>query len=82
MVVAKWVILGILLWTSFILALKAAVVANLVILGISFLTSFILVLRQALAAMLATSGILSSIFLMLAIYTYFLRTSFFTTSLS
>ena len=44
-VVAKLVILGILLLTSFILALKTVVVAKLARLGISFLTSFILALR-------------------------------------
>ena len=46
-VVAKLVILGISLLTSFILALRAAaVVAKLVVLGISPLTSFILALRE------------------------------------
>ena len=45
------------------------------------LTSFILALRDALVAKL-TSGILSSIFFILALYTSFLTTSFFTTSLS
>ena len=44
------------------------VVAKLVILGISFLTSFILALRVVLVAELLTSGVLSSIFLNLALY--------------
>ena len=48
----------------------------------SNLTSFILALRDALVAKLVTSGILSSIFFILALYTSFLTTSFFTTSLS
>ena len=51
-------------------------------LGISPLTSFILALREALVAKLVISGILSSIFFILALYTSFLTTSFFTTSLS
>ena len=41
-VVAKFVILGILFLTSFILALRAVVAAKLVILDILLLTSFIL----------------------------------------
>ena len=82
LVVAKLVILGILFLTSFILALRAVVVAKLVILGISFLTPFILASRVVLVANLVISGILSSIFLILALYTPFLKTSFFTTSLS
>ena len=79
---AKLVILDILFLTSFILALRAIVVAKLVILGISFLTSFIIALRLALVAKLVISGVLSSICLILALYTYFLTTSFFTTLLS
>ena len=59
-----------------------AAVAKLVILGISPLTPFILALRDILAAKLVISGILSSIFFSLALYTSFLTTSFFTTSLS
>ena len=70
-VVAKLVILGILPLTSFILALRAAVVAKLVILGISPLTSFILALRVVLVAKLIISGILSSIFVILSLYTSF-----------
>ena len=63
-------------------AVRALVVAQLVILGISLLTSFILALREALVAQLVISAILYSIFLILALYTSFLTTSFFTTSLS
>ena len=74
--------LGILPLTSFTLALKAEVVAKLVIVDISFLTSFILESRVVLVAKLVISGILSSIFLILALYTSFSTTSFFTTSLS
>ena len=62
-------------------AVRAVVVAKLVILGMSFLTSFILALRYALLAKFAISGILSSIVLILALYTSFLTTSFFTASL-
>ena len=51
-------------------------------LGISLLTSFILALREALVAKLVISGILSSIFFILVLYTSFLTTSVFTTSLS
>ena len=47
-----------------------------------FLTSFILALRVVLVAKLVISGILSSIFLILALYTSFLTTLFFTTSLN
>ena len=62
-VLAKLVILGILSFTSFILALRVPVVAKLVILGISPLTSFLLALRLVLVAKLVISDILSSIFL-------------------
>ena len=68
--------------TLFSTALRAVLVAKLVILGISPLTSFILALRVVLVAKLVISGILSSIFFILALYTSFLTTSFFTTSLS
>ena len=51
-------------------------------LGISPLTSFILALREALVAKLVISGILSSIFFILVLYTSFLTTSVFTTSLT
>ena len=81
-VVAKLVILSILVLTSFILALIAVIVVKLVILGISFLTSFILLLRVVLVAKLVISGIFSSIFLILALYKSFLKTSFFTAVLS
>ena len=78
-VVARLVILGILFLTSFTLALREVLaVAKLVILGVSFLTSFIL----ALSSKLVISGILSSIFFILTLYTSFLTTSIFTTSLS
>ena len=73
---------GMLFSTSFILVLRAVVVAKLVILGILFLTAFILALRVVLLAKLVISGISSSIFFILALYTSFLTTSFFTTSLS
>ena len=62
-VLAKLVILGTLLLTSFILALKVVVVAKLVILGISFFHFIFLALRVVLVTKLVISGILSSIFL-------------------
>ena len=74
----KLLTLGILFST----ALRAVLVAKLVILGISPLTSFILALRVVLVAKLVISGILSSIFFILALYTSFLTTSSFTTSLN
>ena len=62
---------------------RAVVIAKLVtILGILSLTSFTLTLRTELVAKLIILGILSSISLILASYTSFLTTSFFTTSLS
>ena len=64
------------------LALRATVVAKLVLLGILFSTSFMLGSTVVLVAKLVISGILSSIVLILALYTSFLTTSFFTTSLS
>ena len=51
-------------------------------LGILFLTLFTLALKVALVAKLVISGILSSICLILVLYTSFLTKSFFTTSLS
>ena len=66
----------------FLTAVRAAVVAKLVILGISHLTSFILALRKALVAKLVISIILSSIFLILQLYSVFLTTLFFTNLLS
>ena len=81
-VVARLIILGILFLTSFIFALKAVVVAKFVMLCISFLTLFIYALRVILVAKLVISGILSSIFLILALYTSFLTTSVFNVSLS
>ena len=80
-VVAKLVILGILFLTSVILALKEVVVAKLVKLDI-FLTSFILALRVVLVAQLVISGVLYSMLLILTLYTSFLTTYFFATSLS
>ena len=56
---------------------KSSIVDKLVILGISPLTSFILALKEALVAKLVKLGILSSIVLILALYTSFLTTSFF-----
>ena len=47
-----------------------------------FLISFILALRAALEATLVISGILSSMFFILALYASFLTTSFFNSSLS
>ena len=61
---------------------RAVLVAKLVILDISTLISFILALRVVLVANLVMPGILSSIFFILALYTPFLTTSFFTTSLN
>ena len=80
--VAKLLMLGILFLTSSTLALKAVVVAKLVMLGASFLASFILASRVVLLAKLVIPDILFSIFFILALYTSFLVTSFFTTSLS
>ena len=57
--------------------------ANLIILGISLLTFFILALSVVLVAKLVILGILSSISLILALYTFFfLTTSFFTALLN
>ena len=50
--------------------------------GISPLASFILALREALVVKLVISGVLSWLFLILALYTSFVTTLFFTTSLS
>ena len=61
---------------------RAVLLAKLVILGVSSLSSFTLTLREALVTKLVISGISSSIFLILALYTYFLTTSFFTTSIN
>ena len=68
----KLLILGILFST----AVNEEVVARPVILGISFFTSFIFVLRLVLVTKLLISGILSSIFFTLALYSVFLTTSF------
>ena len=74
----KLLTLGILFST----AVGAVRVAKLVILSILFLTLFILALRVVLVAKLVISCILSSTFFILALYTSFMMTSFFTTSLS
>ena len=62
-------------------AVGAVVGAKLVIIGISFSTSFILIsyfiLRVVLVAKLVMSGILSLIFLILALYTSFLTNVIF-----
>ena len=68
----KLLILGILFST----AVNEEVVARSVILGISFFTSIIFVLRLVLVTKLLISGILSSIFFILALYSVFLTTSF------
>ena len=67
---------------SFSTIVRAALVAKLVVLGIWLLTWFILALREALVPTLVISGILSSMFLILPLYTSFLTTPFFTTSLT
>ena len=73
-----------LLWPNilFLTAVRAVVVAKLVILVILLLTLSILALRVVLVAKLVISGILPSIFFILALYTSFLTTSSFTTSLN
>ena len=63
----KLLILGI----SFSTTVRAVVLTKLVILGILFLTWFILALRVLLAAKLVISSTLSSMILMLALYTSF-----------
>ena len=67
-------------------AVNAEVVAKPLILGISVLTSFIFVLFlyfcNSLVAKLVIPSILSSIFLILALYAVFLTTSFLTVLLS
>ena len=60
-VLTKFLTLGILLST----AVRAVVVAKSIILGISPVTSSILALGEVLVAKLVTSGILSSIFMIL-----------------
>ena len=74
----KLLILGILFSTE----VHAEVVAKPVILGILFLISFIFVLRLLLVAKLLISGILTSIFFILASYSVFLTASFLTTLLN
>ena len=58
-------------------AIRAVIAAKTVIWGISPLMPFISVLREALVAKLLIPGILSSMYIILALYTSFLRTSFF-----
>ena len=72
-----------LLWSGilFSITVRAVVVDKLVYYAF-FLTSFILTLRVVLVAKLVISGILSSMFLILALKTSLLTTFFFTTSLS
>ena len=60
----------------------AVLVAKLVMLGISPLTSFILAFSVVLVVKLVISGILSSIYLILTLYSVFLTTSCFTILLS
>ena len=55
---------------------RAIVAAKLVMLGTSFLTSFILAWTVVLVAKFVIPGILSSIFLILSLYTSFLTTFF------
>ena len=66
----------------FIFKAVNAVNAKPLVLSISVLTSFTFVLRIVFVAKFVISGILSSIFLILALYSVFLTTSFLTTLLS
>ena len=59
------------LGTLFLIEVRALVIAKLVLLVISPLTSFILALTVVLVAELVISGILSSIFFILELYTFF-----------
>ena len=68
----KLLILGILFST----AVRPVVVPRLVVLGALVLTSVILALREALVAKLVITGILSSMLLIIALYTSFLTASF------
>ena len=65
----KFLTLGILFST----AVTAALLFKLVILGISPLTSIFLAFKEALVAKFVISGILSSIFLILVMYTSFFK---------
>ena len=56
--------------------------ATLVVIVISYSTSFVLVLRVVLVAKLLILGILSSMLLILTLYTSYLKTSLFTAWLS
>ena len=76
------------LWSVIFFSISLIFIVILVILvkvsNIRYFTInlFILVLRVVLVAKLVMSGILSSIFLILALYTYFLTTSFFSALLN
>ena len=62
----------------FLTVARAVVVAMSLILGIlAFLTSFVLALGVVLVTKLVMSGVLSSIFLILTLYSVFSTTSFF-----
>ena len=61
-IVAKFVMLGILFSTSYDLALRKTLIIKLIILDVLFLTLIILALRKVLVTKLVISGILSSIF--------------------
>ena len=63
-------------------AVNAEFIAKPLILGTSVLTSFIFVLRIVLVPKLVISVILSSIYFILALYSVFSTTSFFTTLVS
>ena len=63
-------------------AVNAEIVARPIMLAVSFLTSFIFVLRLLLVAKLLISGILSSMFFILASYSVFSTTSLLTTLLN
>ena len=75
-VVAKFLILGILFLTSFVLALRAVVAANLVILNILLLTSFIFLVKSSISSYVSNiSYFLFNIFDLSIIY-FFLTKSF------
>ena len=79
----KLLTLGILFSTAVrAVVVVVVVVAKLLILDISALISFILASKVVVVAKLVISGILSSTFLILALYSVFLTTSFFTNYLS
>ena len=80
-ILAKLVILGI-FFNLIYFSITSSSSIQVWKIDISFLTSFILALRVVLAAKLLISGMISSICLVLALYTSFLTTSFFTTLFS